>query len=361
VLSTADVDHDYRSGVEIRFGSTFSTGGWADDDCYGYGYGYGNNCGCSTAPDFAWEIGYWFLDDDQNSVQVVDAIPNDTFRMYGMKNFAGLEYNGRPVNDYYDYQIPVEDPLPFVPGDNDVRLLAQRVRSSFSAQNLELNLLRLPVCGGSTCGTGYGGCVTDGCAPACGSPFSVTSLFGVRYIRLDDDFNYDTMWAIDDGTGTLIPPAYTPWDGSGELFYDVEVDNHLTGFQLGANMCYSVTCSCNLFWNTNLGLYNNHIRSMQRVIGEFGPATYAQSGESAAVTSHKDDVAFAGEMMLGGTYDFNCHWRGILAYRALAITGVALSVDQMPEDFSNRAQVGLVDSDGSIIIHGVQVGAECRY
>jgi hypothetical protein len=75
----------------------------------------------------------------------------------------------------------------------------------------------------------------------------------------------------------------------------------------------------------------------------------------------KDDVAFVGEMQVGGSYDFTCNWRGILAYRAIALSGVALSVDQMPEDFSNEAHVALIDSNGSLIIHGVQAGVECRY
>jgi hypothetical protein len=366
VLSTENVDHDYRSGVELRFGSTLSTTSWSADDCYGYGgNGYGSGCG-SCAPDFAWEVGYWILDDDLNCAQIVDAIPNDTDRIYGMKNFAGLAYNGEPVNLWYDYQVPVEDPAGTPPWGSGVlvRVLAQRVRSNFQAQNLELNLMRLPVVGGS-CGYGSGAsdCGEYGaaCAPACGSPFSIMTLCGVRYMRLDDDFQYASMWAIDDGTGTLVPPAYTPWDGEGELFYDVNVDNQLVGFQLGANMNYCVSCNWNLFWNSSFGLYNNHISSYQRVWGEFGPATWVGSGEDAVVRSSKDDVAFVGEMLLGGSYNFNCNWRGILAYRAIAISGVALSTDQIPEDFSNEAQVALIDSNGSLIIHGVQLGVECRY
>jgi hypothetical protein len=367
VLSTENVDHDFRSGVELRFGSTLSTTSWSADDCNGYGSHCGYGSGCNTcAPDFAWEVGYWILDDDLNSAQIVDAIPNDTDRMYGMKNFAGLEYNGEPVNLWYDYQVPVEDPADGPPwgSGTEVRLLAQRVRSNFQAQNLELNLMRLPLYGG-TCGSGSydSGCEVGGaaCAPACGSPFSIVTLCGVRYMRLDDDFQYASMWAIDDGTGTLTPPAYTPWDGEGELYYDINVDNQLVGFQLGANMSYCVTCNCNLFWNSSFGLYNNHINAYQRVYGEFGPATWVGSGENAVVRSNKDDVAFMGEMMLGGSYNFNCNWRGILAYRAIAISGVALSTDQIPEDFSNEAQVALIDSNGSLIIHGVQAGVECRY
>jgi hypothetical protein len=375
VLSTENVDHDYRSGVEVRFGSTLSAGGWGDDDChsgYGYGHSYGHGTGCDSqcaTNDYAWELAYWYLDDDINTAQVVDAIPNDTYRMYGMKNFAGLEYNGEPVNLWYDYQVPVEDPAGTPPWGSGtlVRVLAQRVRSNFKAQNLELNFLRLPLCGGSMCGYGScdsGGCDSYGaadCEPACGSPFSVITLCGIRYMRIDDDFEYATMWAIDDGSGTLTPPAYTPWDGAGELYYDINVDNHLTGFQLGANMSYCVSCKCHLFWNSTFGLYNNHINSYQRVYGDQGPATWVGSGENAAIRSRKDDVAFVGELLLGGSYDITCNWRGVLAYRAVAISGVALSTDQIPEDFSNQWQVALVDSNGSLIIHGVQAGFECRY
>ena len=358
-LSTSHADYDYRSGVEIRFGSSFATGG--GDACQSacgspYGYSYGcNNC---NVQQYAWELGYWFLDDDVNTAQVIDSIPNDTNRIYGMMNFAGLLYNGEPVNLWYDYQVPVEDPTGPPPWGSGtlVRVLAQRVRTNFQAHNLELNFFRLPMFGAGCGTTGAGDC-----APACGSPFSMTTLCGLRYMRLDDDFQYATMWAIDDGTGTLTPPAYTPWDGVGELYYDVNVDNHLAGFQLGANMNYGISCKWNVFWNTNFGLYNNHIDMYQRVYGDLGPATWAQSGEDAVVRAKKDDVAFVGEMLLGTSYQFTCNWRGTLAYRAVALSGVALSVDQIPQDFANEAQVALIDSNGSLVIHGLQIGAECRY
>jgi hypothetical protein len=49
------------------------------------------------------------------------------------------------------------------------------------------------------------------------------------------------------------------------------------------------------------------------------------------------------------------------AYRAVAITGLATAGDQMQNDFSNRESVQMINSDSSTIIHGVQVGTECRY
>jgi hypothetical protein len=398
VLSMPHADHDYREGIEVRFGSTFSVGGSScDTDCgpygyggygdssgygggYGHGSGYGDCGGCGCQQDYAWEVGYWILDDDINEVIVIDAIPTDTNRIYGMKNFAGLEYNRdgggvnyRPVNHYYDYQIPVRTPgTPWDNGDaDDIRVLAQRVRTNFKAQNLELNFLRLPMVCGSSCGYGSGGYDECGggygnCEPvACGSPFSVTALCGVRYIRIDDDVEYSTKfgdWAA--GPPVTVTPAYTPFDyqSDNELFYDVNVDNHLTGFQLGANMNYCISCKCNLFWDTNFGVYNNHISSYQRVYsGGGGTVRLVNGGGDAAVESDKDDIAFVGEMRLGGSYDFTCHWRGVIAYRAVGLSGVALSVDQMDNDFANEEELALIDSDGSVVIHGVQVGAECRY
>ena len=70
-----------------------------------------------------------------------------------MVNFAGLEYDRdgagatyayNPVNNYFDYQMPIEDPS--LPATNAVRVLAQRVRNSFSAQNVEVNFIRFPIC-----------------------------------------------------------------------------------------------------------------------------------------------------------------------------------------------------------------------
>ena len=39
--------------------------------------------------------------------------------------------------------------------------------------------------------------------------------------------------------------------------------------------------------------------------------------------SSKNDVAFLGEMRLGGGFLITSHWRAMLAYRAIAISGVA--------------------------------------
>ena len=100
VLSIPNAEHDYRAGFEVRFGSTFGTAAGATPAAirYGYGgydssYGYGSGCdtcdnNCCQTQNYAWEIGYWFLDDDVNTAQVVDAIPTDTNRYVRHEEFC---------------------------------------------------------------------------------------------------------------------------------------------------------------------------------------------------------------------------------------------------------------------------------
>ena len=362
------LDHEYRSGVEVRLGSTFTIGGGCNTGCDN-GYGAGYSCGSSCPQTYAWEVAWWGIDGDMNAQQVVDDNPVAGMRYYGIVNYAGLEYDDdddgtyeNPVNFYYDYQMPITAPTT---NDGDVRILAQRARTNFRASNVELNILRLPMFCDAPCATTGGGYDSRGygsCAPACSTPaFSVTALCGVRYFRVDDDFESATEWGRYD-TG-VVPETFDGWgNGANELFHDIEVENHMVGFQLGANMNYCVSCKCNLFWDTNFGLYNNHITHYQRVYNplDYG-VQFAEEARAASARSTKDDIAFLGEMRLGGAYDFTCHWRGVIAYRALAAAGLALSDEQIRPEYSNWANMARIDSNGSMIIHGLQVGVECSY
>jgi hypothetical protein len=180
----------------------------------------------------------------------------------------------------------------------------------------------------------------------------------VRYFRADDDFYYATEF-IGGGAQT----AFNGWtyDNQYELYYDVEVDNNLLGPQLGWSMNYCY-CKWNVFMNSTFGVFGNHIEQNQRMWSGGGGNVYFQgSGEDFNVESDKDDIAFLGELRVGGSYDFSCHWRGVLAYRAVAMTGVATSTDQIPSDFTNAEWVSIIDSDNSMVVHGVQTGIECKY
>ncbi len=337
---------DWREGIEVRLGCTFGVGDscdYGDSGCGGYGEACGCEPGCNPCCQqmYAWEVAYWGIDREVQE-QFVDGPVVGTFRYYGMINYAGLQYDdgggAQPVNDYYNYQSPITGP-----GAETV--LAQRVRTNFWAQNLELNFLRLPLY--------MGGCDYDCCAPA----FTLTGLCGVRYFRMDDDFEFGTEW--DDGSG-----PFNGFDHSSanELYHDIQMENNLVGLQLGANMNYCVAARWNVFWDTNFGLYNNYITHDQRLYNGLGlPVTFTQDGREATVNSDKNDVAFLGEMRIGGGYLFSNNWRGTIAYRAIGISGVALAPDQIKPEYSNWADTARINADGSIIIHGVQAGIECNF
>jgi hypothetical protein len=384
VVSTADTDYDFREGVELRFGSTFTIGD-SYDTCNTGCYGGCNTCQpCAPPPTvYAWEVAWWGLDDD---AQVFTFEDMPTTRIYGMKSFHGLEYDRdagatwayRPVNDYYDYGLPIPDPGPGPYPDGYVAVLAQRVRTNFKAQNLELNIIRFPVCdicvGGcnscnSGCGGGYdacGGCngAACGCEEEC-TPiaFSMYGSCGVRYFRIDDDFMYATEFAEWDA-GAPDKAGYDGfnYDESNELFYDVQVENNLVGPQLGWTMNYCIGCKWNFFANSTFGVFDNQIEQYQRMFsGGDGTVRFVNGGETFVVSSDKNDISFLGELRLGGSYDITCNCRAVLAYRAVAITGIANSTDQIPDDFSSYGTVSHIDSDNGMIVHGVQIGGECRY
>jgi hypothetical protein len=347
VLTTRNVDLEYMPGVEFRLGRTFG-GGY--DPC-------GGSCGCG--PTWGVEAVYWTLFEDDAYAQYAD---NGIIRVYSMLDPRGLEYNNgggyRPVREYWDYAPPSEDHT--AGGDIEVRLA--RVRSSFEMHNLELNLLRLGVCGDmcagpamcSVGGCDSGACGTDACAggyaPAMGyrgSRFSCTGVCGVRWMQFDEDF----MYGVDfDG----------PSDGY--LDYWSTVENNLVGFQLGCNGMYRIGCKWGVHMNTNVGVYGNDIDTRQYMNSPTGLVRFIETGENFDVTASKTDVAMMGEMRLGASYQATCRCRVYGGWRAMGISGIALATDQAPGAFISAAQLGnYVNSNGSLILHGLQTGVEWNY
>ena len=247
--------------------------------------------------------------------------------------------------------------------------------TDFRAQNLEINIIRFPAfdtctTGGGNCNSGCNGCDASGCNTGCGceedswtSNFSMYGSCGVRYFRTDDDFSYDTEFA-EWGGAAYDQPAYNgfSYDNSNELCYDIQIENNLIGPQVGWTTNYGVGCRWNFFCNTTFGVFENHMSQYQRMwTGGGGEIRFTGTGDSFTIRSQKDSVAFLGELRLGGSYDVSCHWRAVAAYRAVALTGIATSVGQLPDQFSSQAEIAQINADNSMIVHGIQLGAECRY
>jgi hypothetical protein len=355
VLRTRDADIGYQPGVEVRFGRTFGCA--PINPC--------DPCGCGACmPKWGLEGVYWTIFEEDDQAFYVDQA---TLRTYSMMPMAGLETNMsgvyRPVNEYFDYAPPVVDPPP-VPV---VNVTLARVRSSFEVQNVEVNLLRLSVCGGGvnpaayTCdyGASCGGCATGGmgacdpCATGCapcaprGSRFSCTGVCGFRWLQLEEDFLYGI-----DFTGAT----------TGFLNYRALTENNLFGAQIGCNGMYRIGCKWGLHVNSAVGLYGNDVDVRQYMESPTNNTRFIATGENFDVRAYKTDVAMLGELRLGASYQATCHCRLYGGWRAIGITGVALATDQAPNQFIDAAQLAnYVNSNGSMILHGLQAGVEWNY
>ena len=343
-VTTANVDPGYQGGVEFRLGRTF--GGVAADPC-----------GCAPCcPTWGVEGVYWELFDNDQSFMYMPGMPSE---YYSMMPMPGLEYNGgggyMPLNNFWNYGPPT--------GAGTYDITEVRVRSSFQARNIEVNFLRLnlcgcaPMCGPSGCDGGMGGISGMGgglggisgglggyCAP---NRYSLTGVCGVRYLELDDYF----MYGVDYDGGT-----------SGYLNYNSDVENKLVGFQFGSNAMYRIGCKWGVHLNTLVGLYGNDIDTHQYFVSSTGMVRYASSGDVFDANASKTDVAMLGELRLGASYQMTCNCRLYGGWRAMGLTGVALATNQAPNQWLTAGQgSSYVNSSGSMILHGLQTGVEWNY
>jgi len=357
-LTTQSVDTGYLSGVEVRFGSTLGQGGVC-----------GNGCG----PVWGWEVAYWGLVEETATAQIDDmaTFATDGNRTYSMIDFRGLEVNMgtgyRPVNSYFDYAPPVADhtnDTGFTGIDVEIRSLV--ARSTFETQSVEVNLLRLPMFAGGAYGggcrgggsCGIGGLRTQGGYGSFSGPrHSFTTLAGFRFMRFDEGFNLRSNVDLV-SSGTTV--------GSQFIAYNIQAKNQLYGFQLGCNGIYRLGCRGRwaLQYGSSFGIYGNRMNVSQRMdIPTTGIATRYVNGTQSNfnVNSSKDDVAFLGELRVGGSYQYSKNWRLYGGWRALAVSGVALTSSQIPTAFITPSLVGNINSDGSLILHGLQTGVEFTY
>jgi len=365
VFTTRAIDTGYQGGAEIRLGYRLGQhcgagyggyGAGCDGGCTGCDSYGGGSCGCG--PQRAVEFVYWGLDEESAESRLWDAAAPT--RIYGMMDFRGLEYNlgsgYRSVNEPYDYGPPTTDNTGGGARD-DIMVQHFTARSTFSAQNLELNLLRLPVlCGGCNSGCASG-CDSGGCDSGygrVGPRFTLSPYAGIRYMRFDEDFMFRTDFAVQSA-----PVTY------GFLSYNVETDNNLVGVQAGCNGVYHLGCRGRwaLHGTTVLGIYGNHIRVRQYMNAPAGGVVRYANGtnENFSVDTTKDEFSMIGEFRLGASYQATCHCRLYSGWRVIGVSGVALAANQIPTSFITPSQLNYIGTNGSYILHGLQAGVEWNY
>lgn len=265
--------------------------------------------GCSG---WGWEARYWGL------------FPNQSDVMFGntpYSTLAGLTQIRDTVSGF--------DALQIYNSASSHRLYRD---NSFS--NVEINLLR-----------------NGGCFGACGR--NNFELFGgFRWFQFDEAMRYAAFSSA---------PGYPA-----QFNYDVDVQNQLLGSQFGGRIERCVSSRLRLTGGLGLGIYNNSITHTQRMFEQAG-GTDARiwsgpfSGQDYDCASTKNDIAMMGEMNAGIYWLFSQNVRFNAGYRALGVTGVALSPDQIPYNFTDVNDIHRVNSNGSLILHGAYAGFQVCY
>ncbi len=304
LITTCDVDMGWAGGFEATLGRTFGNGCWA------------------------LEGTYWGLFPGTNEASVYGA--NDIATNY---DFSTLDYDdgvfSGPISGWFN------------------NASHHRLQTFNEIHSVEVNVL------GSTWGAGMQGCGQCGSGYGGFNPCSRWGgswLAGIRYFQFDDGFLFSSD-EFDDG-----------FDGDpNEVHYEVRMKNRLVGFQFGGGLTYRVNPCWTFYGLGKAGVYGNNIDQVQQVYGANGYALInsgAWAGETLHVHSQATELAMLAQFDLGARWQINCNWSLKFGYRVVGVSGVALSFDQAPADFSNVDDIANIDPNGSLLLHGGYAGLE---
>ncbi len=297
VLDVRDAEMDWSGGAEVRVGRYLHGGTYAIEGVY------------------------WGIYPTSKEAVLLDDQVNGN--LDSNLDFWALDIDGTNVDAWTD--------------NSD----AHRVRRDWEFHNVEINLLN------------YAGCMMF---DVCGSPrFKFNWGIGARFFRFEEDLQFA---AIEDGFGDVFD------GGADQINYDVGVENNLVGFQLIGNSEYFCRPNFSLLLGTKFGLYGNHISHRQIIYSENGVAVVNQApfwDQQYNIKNSKDDVAFLGEINAGANWYLSSSCSLGFGYRAVAATGVALAQEQIPYSLGDLRQARLVDSNGSLILHGAYLNLTVNY
>ena len=267
-------------------------------------------CSCS-----GWEILYWGLYPGTETTTTYDGDLPPGSNLNGILNFGNL-YITAPGDLASDYV-------------NNAQF--HRLSRDVEIHNAEINHVMM----------------TAGSCDSCCTPWRSEVLCGVRFLKYDDNLQFMADTAAN-------PP----------LYYDIDCENTLVGFQLGGYGEYGFGSRWAVGAGAKVGVFNNHISSYSRIGTSGTTATIGDGpnqGRAWLVDASKDDVSMLGEFNVDLVCQITPCWYGSLGYRVVGVTGVATPTDQIYHDLRGINDVELVDSHGSLFLHGFSASVERRF
>ena len=192
---------------------------------------------------------------------------------------------------------------------------------------------------------GFGGALTRA-----GNRVQVRTSHGIRYFRLEDEFELAAN--INGIDGYQLD----------DIYYNIDVDNTLVGYQYGSQLAYCFTPRLLGLVGGKVGIYGNQVDYRQRLGTGNDIAYLSAPGVDDIATSESDTVlSFLGELNLGLGYRLNNAWTVTGGYRILGVSGVATAPGSIANDFTSVVTGNDLVADDSLILHGGYVGLQYNW
>jgi hypothetical protein len=365
-LSTGDAEIGSSTGANFTFGRYFCCGR------------------------YAFIANYWFLNPSSSEASVEVPAGGDYRAPYPMwgNTRAYIDLDGDNTEDYV---------APGDPGNENVydmidRAQHYRIRRDMNFNNLELSIVgfgiggagRMGVAGcggGGGCGLGVGGCgggygdcggcnscgnscnqccrPVFGCAggpcgpivPGCGCRLRTTFGHGVRWFRMDDDFEFAASISDDSYGGS-----------NDDIYYNLNIRNDLVGYQTLGRIDYCLGRCFSVYAGGKAGMYVNSIDYESRLgggddVAQVGSYYPSIQNDPILVSASDRTLSFLGELDLGMNYSVTPCWSINAGYRILGVAGVATAVGQIAPEVALLNETGNICSNQSLVLHGAYVGA----
>jgi hypothetical protein len=307
VLTTASSPQKWAGGYEVVLGKYF-------------------NCGCN-AIEFRWM--HLMPGRSQNDAYTPNVPANFASRL----DYQGLNYDdgsGAGPRNATNWTLSSQ---------------YQCLVHEYNFYGAELDLLG----GGLSCGN-CGNCNSCGGYGFGGSRWGGNWLAGARWFHYDEYFRYNSELF---GEGTN--------GEADELWYEIRTKNELVGFQIGGQLTYALSRSFTILGSSRFGAYNNHVTAWQAIHGGTGNYAVINSGAQAGnpynVSVSRDALAFLGEIDLGARWQITNCIAARFGYRAMGLSGVAVTDDQISRNFNCVCDASCIKLS-SVALHGLYAGGE---
>jgi hypothetical protein len=138
-------------------------------------------------------------------------------------------------------------------------------------------------------------------------------------------------------------------DIGGVATYDINVNNHLYGAQIGADVAILRCDRFSIDWFGKAGIYGNSADQTTTTTGI--------GGAVPRLSARNSQTAFLGEMDLSLRYEITEHWSVLGGYRVIWLDGIALAPNQaLTSNIATGAAT--LDNHSQPIYHGFTVAAE---